>query len=92
MAFYLIEFSRETVVALGEALGLKADSLKEMENMPSESMATYCVYMCVCALLAVCMCVSVHVGKAGRREREREGEGGREREKGRERETEKNLE
>ena len=36
VAFYLVELSRETVVALGEALGLKADNLKEMENMPSE--------------------------------------------------------
>ena len=36
VAFYLIEFSRESVVALGEALGLKADNLKEMENMLSE--------------------------------------------------------
>ena len=43
VAFYLIELSRENVVALGEALGLNANSLKEMQNMPSE-----CVWVYVC--------------------------------------------
>jgi hypothetical protein len=43
VAFYLIEFSRENVTALGEALGLKTDNLKEMENMPSERSCTLCV-------------------------------------------------
>ena len=85
MAFYLIELSREIVIALGEALGLKADSLKEMENMPSESMAAYCVYItCVCALLCVCMCVSVHAYREGREKRERKGGRERGREGGRE--------
>lgn len=45
MAFYLIELSRENVIALGEALGLKADGLKEMENMPSEWLCTVRVYV-----------------------------------------------
>ena len=57
MAFYLIELSRENVIALGEALGLKADNLKEMETMPSEWPCTVGVYVYVCALL----CVYVHV-------------------------------
>ena len=58
MAFYLIELSREIVIALGEALGLKADSLKEMENMPSEWPRTVFILR-VCALL--CVYVPVHV-------------------------------
>ena len=46
VAFYLIELSKENIVALGEALGLSANSLKEMENMPSEFVL--CVSVCVC--------------------------------------------
>ena len=35
VAFYLISLSRKDVIALGEALGLNANNLKKMKELPS---------------------------------------------------------